>query len=82
MRVLCIYCSSDVMCMYCVYTAVVTCSAVVLRLNAVQEERVCELEAELSRVSEETVDQQSLLTTIAQDKETISRWGEGGRVMV
>ena len=46
------------------------------RLNAVQEERVCELEAELSRVSEETVDQQSLLTTIAQDKETISRCGE------
>ena len=46
------------------------------RLNAVQEERVCELEAELSRVSEETVDQQSLLTTIAQDKETISRWEE------
>ena len=57
--------------MYCRYT-------VVPRLNAVQEERVCELEAELSRVSEETVDQQSLLTTIAQDKETISRWGEGG----
>ena len=62
--------------MYCRYTAVAMCSTVVPRLNAVQEERVCELEAELSRVSEETVDQQSLLTTIAQDKETISRWGE------
>lgn len=34
---------------------------------------MCELEAELSRLREEVIDQQSLLTTIAQDKETISR---------
>ena len=39
---------------------------------------MCELEAELSRLREEAVDQQSLLTTIAQDKETISRCEGGG----
>ncbi len=43
------------------------------RLNEEQEERLCELDEELRRVKEEVVDQHGLLTTMHQDKETISR---------
>lgn len=45
----------------------------VCRMNSEHENRVIELEMELSRLKEQTVDQKSLLTTMAQDKETLSR---------
>ena len=37
-------------------------------------ERSLELEVELSRLKEQSIDHQSLLSTIAQDKETLSRY--------
>ena len=42
-------------------------------MNSEQEGQVLELELRLSRLSEQAVDQHSLLTTISQDKETVSR---------
>ena len=42
-------------------------------MNLEQEGQVLELELRLSRLSEQAVDQHSLLTTISQDKETVSR---------
>ena len=44
-----------------------------LRLNSEQERRIYELELEMSRLKEQSVDQKSLLTTITQDKEAVSR---------
>ena len=43
------------------------------RLVMEQESRLASLEEELHRLREQSVDQQSLLNTISQDKETISR---------
>ena len=58
---------------YMLLVSLDTCSC---RMNSEQENRVIELEMELSRLKEQTVDQRSLLTTIAQDKETLSRYGK------
>ena len=44
------------------------------RENSELSERSIELEVELSRLKEQSVDHRSLLTTMAQDKETLSRW--------
>lgn len=42
-------------------------------MHAESEDKVIKLESELNRIKGEVVDQQTLLSTIAQDKETISR---------
>ena len=43
------------------------------RANSDLSERSLELEVELSRLQEQSIDHHSLLTTMAQDKETLSR---------
>lgn len=42
-------------------------------MNAELESRGLETELKLSRLEEQSVDHQNLLTTMAQDKETLSR---------
>ena len=44
------------------------------RANSDLSERCLELEVELSRLKEQSIDHHSLLTTMAQDKETLSRY--------
>ena len=44
------------------------------RANSDLSERSLELEVELSRLKEQSIDHHSLLTTMAQDKETLSRY--------
>ena len=45
-----------------------------IRENSELCQHSLELEVELSRIKEQSIDHQSLLTTIAQDKETLSRY--------
>ena len=44
------------------------------RANSDLSERSLELEVELSRLKEQSIDHHSLLATMAQDKETLSRY--------
>ena len=55
------------------FSTQVSDNAQLSQLYPSSEETVARLEGELSRVRGEVVDQQSLMATISQDKESISR---------
>ena len=55
------------------FSTQVSDNAQLSQLHSSSEDTVARLEGELSRVRGEVVDQQSLMATISQDKESISR---------